>query len=477
LSVPIFLIDEDAPTLQAMASGLKGLGPARCLSPAEAVEVIGAAGPCIVCLGPNSGSQIVGSLAEAAPCSRRLAWVTDGSLSVLQHLLHEGGITGVFAWPTEVEPMRDALGKALAQLERDERGREVFERFRKALAGGDSIATIAETTADALYEVLDGAAVLVQVWDEDGLSADGVRLGGDSGRHWAEAVRGGEMSSELHSRPLFDGERSIGEIVIDRGASEQPACAGAGDLARIEPFATTLAVAAGAQIRQREADRAVHALLVALAGLAGCREHVGSRHVERIGRYVRLMAVGLRADGHFADDLCDLGIEDMVRAVALHDIGKLAVPDAILLKPGQLSSQERLVVETHAQVGALAFEEALGAGLAPRFLELSRDAARDHHERWDGSGYPRGLAGDHIPLVARLLAVADTYDALTTRRPFRDGWSHARAMTFLSHMSGSHFDPRVLESFLARASAVDALRDRLRDDEHEHELDAAWPAA
>jgi len=475
LTVPIFLVDEDAPRLQAMARSLDGLGPVRCLAPDDAVDVVAGAGACVVCLGPDPGPGVVRCLAQAAPDCARLAWVEDPSLDQIQRLLNEGGVTRVFAWPAEDEPMRRCVLECLERLDRSARSERIFAGFRSQLSILESLTTLAGTTADALFELLEGRALMVQLWDQDGLSADGVRLAGDPGRHWVEATRGGEMSTDLQNIPLFDGKRSVGEIVIDRGSSVSEAVDAHGYLGQIEPFATTLAIAAAARIRRREVDRSIHGLLVAVAGLAGCREHVGSRHVERIGGFVRLLAVGLREDGHFVDELSDQGIDDMVHAVALHDIGKLSVPDAILLKPGQLTSQERQVIETHARAGALALEEALKAGVAPHFMELARDAARDHHEKWDGSGYPRGLAGDHIPLVARLLALADVYDALTTRRPYRDAWSHARAVQFMAERSGSHFDPRVLESFLARASATDALRDRLRDEDPES--DARWLAA
>jgi len=186
--------------------------------------------------------------------------------------------------------------------------------------------------------------------------------------------------------------------------------------------------------------------------------------VERVAEYVRLLANGLREDGKFADELTDEGIDDIVRAVPLHDIGKLAVPDAILLKPDRLTSEEWGVVQRHPVVGAEVLEHALSLGGAPRFLGPARDAARDHHEKWDGSGYPRGLVGEHIPLVARLIAVAGIYDALTTHRPYRASRSHAEAVEIVGGLAGSHLDPRVVESFLARADQADAIRERMSDD-------------
>ena len=157
------------------------------------------------------------------------------------------------------------------------------------------------------------------------------------------------------------------------------------------------------------------------------------------------------------DDLTDFAIDELAKAAPLHDIGKVAIPDGILLKPGKLSPDEWRVMKTHAEHGADLLQRAIDklgddAGL---MLTFGKQIARHHHEKWDGSGYPDGLAGEAIPLSARLMAVADVYDALISERPYKQAMTHDEALAFIRNGSGSHFDPRVVD---ALESCVDEVR-------------------
>ena len=147
----------------------------------------------------------------------------------------------------------------------------------------------------------------------------------------------------------------------------------------------------------------------------------------------------------------------------MHDIGKVGIPDAILLKPGKLSADEWEVMKTHAQIGADCLSSVIDVHRPQSSLQMSLDIAWCHHEKWDGSGYPRGLRGEQIPLSARILALADVYDALTTVRPYKQAWTHQRAISWLSQVGGTHLDPRVVKAFLTRADRADAIRARLAD--------------
>jgi putative two-component system response regulator len=152
-----------------------------------------------------------------------------------------------------------------------------------------------------------------------------------------------------------------------------------------------------------------------------------------------------------------------VRSAPLHDIGKVGIPDAILLKPGKLDPAEWAIMQTHAEIGAECLRGVMKEGRFQGFLQMSLDIAWCHHERWDGSGYPRKLAGTDIPLSARILALADVYDALTTVRPYKEAWTHERAIEWLASVAGSHLDPDVVRAFLGRAADADAIRARLAD--------------
>jgi response regulator RpfG family c-di-GMP phosphodiesterase len=183
----------------------------------------------------------------------------------------------------------------------------------------------------------------------------------------------------------------------------------------------------------------------ALASAVEARDAYTGRHAERVAAYgLRLAdAYGMR-----------LGEEPEIEfGFLLHDAGKVAVPDAILFKPGRLTSAERLVIEQHPITGSEIVRDIA-------FLGAARDVIRHHHERWDGTGYPDGLAGDDIPISARIFAVADTLDALTTHRPYRSASTIAQARVIILQAGGTHFDPTVIEAF-KRLSDAEIERIRL----------------
>jgi putative two-component system response regulator len=147
----------------------------------------------------------------------------------------------------------------------------------------------------------------------------------------------------------------------------------------------------------------------------------------------------------------------------LHDIGKVGIPDAVLRKPGRLNAAEFEIMKTHTTLGAETLDAALVRFPEARFLHVARNIAAAHHERWDGSGYPLGLAGEQIPLCARVVALADVYDALTTRRCYKEAYSHLVARSIIETDSGKHFDPRVVAAFLAAEEEFLAIQRRFSD--------------
>ncbi|MEM9187309.1 MAG: HD domain-containing phosphohydrolase [Planctomycetota bacterium] len=187
-------------------------------------------------------------------------------------------------------------------------------------------------------------------------------------------------------------------------------------------------------------------LIFGLAKLAESRDTDTGEHLDRIRRYVTILAEQLMKDGLAIDQ--DY-VDNLALASSLHDIGKVGVPDSVLLKPGRLDADEREVIETHAEIGGDCLQ-ALGERLGEDdFLQLAKEIAYGHHERWDGDGYPFKVAGELIPLSARIVAVADVYDALRSKRPYKDGMPHEQARAILLEGSGAHFDPLVVEAFLA----------------------------
>lgn len=190
-----------------------------------------------------------------------------------------------------------------------------------------------------------------------------------------------------------------------------------------------------------------HALVQALAMIAEPGE--AGQHIHRIQLYVQALASQLRLAPAYADAWPDARFDALVRACALHDIGNSAVPDRILLKPGALTPEELDTVRSHALIGRdIIAQMQRAAGQASALLELASQIAHSHHERWDGQGYPQGLAGDMIPVPAQVMAVADAYDALTSHRVYRAGVPHDKAMQQLFQERGGQFAPDVVDALI-----------------------------
>ena len=196
---------------------------------------------------------------------------------------------------------------------------------------------------------------------------------------------------------------------------------------------------------EAEAERAKDAIVFAMASLAETRDRDTGNHVRRTQHYVRALAHA--AQPHFPDELTDETAELLFKAAPLHDVGKIGIPDRILLKPGKLTRTEMAVMRTHAAIGARAIERAEQYLGTSRFLELAREIAFTHHEKWDGSGYPRGLAGTDIPLSGRIVAIADVYDALLSKRVYKEPMPADEAMAIMISERGRHFDPTLIDLF------------------------------
>ena len=195
-----------------------------------------------------------------------------------------------------------------------------------------------------------------------------------------------------------------------------------------------------------------HFSIDALAELAMLRDNETGRHILRTQEYVRTLASWLGSHSKHEDQLSESNIRLIAQSAPLHDIGKVGIPDSILLKPGKLTPEEWTIMKTHSELGAEALEmvEQRHADAAPApHLIYAKQIARHHHERWDGSGYPDGLIGENIPLAARLMALADVFDALISKRVYKASWSQEDAYGFIIESSGTHFDPMIVESFKA----------------------------
>ena len=192
------------------------------------------------------------------------------------------------------------------------------------------------------------------------------------------------------------------------------------------------------------------ATIIAFSSLAEARDNETGGHIHRTQSYVRALATVLRTIPTYSPQLDDETLEMICKSAPLHDIGKVAIPDRILLKPDRLDNEEFEIMKTHAEHGRKSIEIAeKSIGGENSFLRYAKEIAHGHHEKWDGSGYPLGLAGESIPLSARLMAVADVYDALISRRVYKPAMPHEEALKVISTGKGTHFDPVMVEMFLS----------------------------
>ena len=203
--------------------------------------------------------------------------------------------------------------------------------------------------------------------------------------------------------------------------------------------------------------------IFALAKLAESRDTDTGRHLERVQRFSRVLAQHLSTLPAYHDQIDPEFVRLVYLTSPLHDIGKVGIPDAVLLKPGSLSDEEFEVMKSHASIGAETLDAALKRYPGTRFLRIARDIAAAHHERWDGRGYPRGLVGEAIPLAARIVALADVYDALTSRRVYKDAFSHTIAKSIILKDTGTHFDPAIAKAFLNCEQEFISIRERFND--------------
>lgn len=203
--------------------------------------------------------------------------------------------------------------------------------------------------------------------------------------------------------------------------------------------------------RTKEVQAIQDVTIMTLASLGETRDNETGKHIRRTQYYVKILAESLRDNPRFGHLLSPEVIQSLFKSAPLHDIGKVGIPDHILLKPGKLNPEEFELMKTHAKLGRDAIQRAeqeLGTEVC--FLNFAKEIAHFHHEKWDGSGYPEGLAGDDIPLSARLMALADVYDALISKRVYKEAMSHEQATAIIHAGRSSHFDPDIVDTFLAQ---------------------------
>jgi putative two-component system response regulator len=215
--------------------------------------------------------------------------------------------------------------------------------------------------------------------------------------------------------------------------------------------------------RTAEIQRTQQVTVFSMAKLAESRDTETGNHLIRMRSYARELADEMSTWPEYFGRIDGAFVEDVYASCPLHDIGKVGIPDQILLKPGKLTDDEMSIMKKHSLIGGDTLRAAdLEAG-SNSFLAMARDIAYFHHERWDGGGYPFGRKQRQIPLAARIAALADVYDALSSRRPYKEPFSHEKSREIILSESGTHFDPDVVRAFLAREEAFISIRQQFQD--------------
>ncbi len=200
------------------------------------------------------------------------------------------------------------------------------------------------------------------------------------------------------------------------------------------------------------------AIVFALSKLAESRDPETGDHLERLREYCKVLGEGLRSREPYQELITDDFLEELYDASPLHDIGKVGIPDSVLLKPGKLTDEEFEIMKSHSVIGAETLREVQRRYRDNKIVAMGIEIARSHHEKWNGRGYPDGLTGEEIPLSARILALADVYDALTSKRVYKPAFSHEKARDIIMGDSGTHFAPDVVEVFVENQDKFVAIR-------------------
>jgi putative two-component system response regulator len=227
------------------------------------------------------------------------------------------------------------------------------------------------------------------------------------------------------------------------------------------------------QRRGRELAAIQDVTILAMASLAETRDNDTGNHIRRTQHYLRLLANKLQDHPRFQRSLDERTIDMLFKSAPLHDIGKVGIPDRILLKPGRFEPHEFEIMKTHCKLGRDAIQHAEDQlGVEVEFLRYAKEIAYWHQEKWDGSGYPDGIAGDVIPVSARLMAIADVYDALISRRVYKEGMPHEKAVAIIAEGRGTHFDPDMVDAFVELAEDFREVALRFADSHEELALKA-----
>lgn len=482
----VLVIDPVAESREATRAAL-GLGyEVHCASDVqEGLALCRSLGPFAVALSDQrslrgNGTEFLGHLSKGWPDTARILVAEERDLELALRALHDGSVFRFLMRSAGEEALRHAVEAGIDRFRQIAAERLLvdqlqfsresllhltdvleqrlmaqsdrvngLERFTASLGRARSFDEVARVAAEACSTLLGRRVVRVL------LSVPGAQPVG-------ACTGDGLLEPETLTHPVSAESVVLGRVELDRLSASGERMS-ATERRILGSLAASAGMALSNLIHRSERDEAQRGTIYALARLAEHRDDDTGKHLDRVSEYCRLIAEGLRQDGHWVELLTDLYIRDLVLSAPLHDIGKVGIPDSILLKPDKLTEDEWQVMRTHTTIGAETLRRILENTGEQSFLRMGYEIALCHHERWDGRGYPRNLASEEIPLCARIVALADCYDALTTWRPYKEPWPHERALAYVLEMKGSQFDPAVVDAFRRRAEDVSRIRRELAD--------------
>jgi putative two-component system response regulator len=317
-----------------------------------------------------------------------------------------------------------------------------IEVLRGALTQSGYNVSCAGNGIEAMSALKDGTCrIVITDWEMPGMN----------GLELCRAIRGGALAGYVYTILLTSHGRTEERV--------QGLGAGADDFISkpFDPDELLARVRAGERVLSMETREMA---IFAMAKLAESRDPETGAHLERVRDYCRVLAQNLAGREELQQTVTADYIRLIYQTSPLHDIGKVGIPDSVLLKPGRLSDREFEIMKTHTEIGAQTLEAALRQFPGISFLEMARDIAATHHERFDGGGYPRHLVGEQIPLCGRIVALADVYDALTSRRIYKSEFTHDVARAIILNESGKQFDPAIVAAFRQTETEFTAIRGR-----------------
>ncbi|MCA9665879.1 MAG: response regulator [Myxococcales bacterium] len=445
----ILIVDDEPLILSTYERTLKDVGDLRLAhSPSLALEMLEQEPVDVVVadyrMPRMNGDAFLEVVRARWPETVRMLVTAYTDVEIVEATIRRGGIFRFLNKPCHPRKLKQALREGIAEARR---ARETNQRSRKLELDLQGYRELFTCNADVMMVadlegyIVEANAIFDQLYGDSGADAlrnrphvltDPLQRG-----RWAEIRETIEREGRFVDETEHDGRQNLLSISAITSNDGKTYAYAASERDVTERYHL-----------QNSARAAQYEVIYALAKLAEYRDPETGAHLERMRRYSQIIARHL-ATTRYRDQFDDKYVEAIYFSSPLHDIGKVGIPDAVLLKPGRLTDAEREVMQTHTLIGAEVLS-ATGDTLAHRsWLALARTIALEHHEKFDGSGYPNGIGGEEIDIAARIVALADAYDAITSKRVYKDALSHETARDRILESCGSHFDPDVVASFLA----------------------------